>query len=77
MKYAVDRIENGIVILENIEDKSIKEESVRKLPIGIKEGDVVSYNSFTYVLDKKEKEERIKRISEKMQRLRKVDNELK
>lgn len=71
MKYSVDRIENGIVILENIIDGSIKEESIDKLPVNIKEGDIIDFSNYTYVLDNIEKELRIKRIKEKMERLKK------
>jgi hypothetical protein len=70
MKYAVDRIENNIAILENIEDKNIIEISLDLLPNGVKEKDILKLENENYVLDNDEKEERLRRIKEKMERLK-------
>ena len=70
MKYAVDKIENDIVLLENIKDGIKKEVNKKDLPNGVKETDILSYNGNAYVFDNDEKEKRLKRIKEKMNRLR-------
>ena len=71
MKYAIDKIENDVALLENIKDKSKKEVSVKDLPSNVKETDILSYDGKTYTLDNDEKELRIRRIREKMEKLRK------
>lgn len=70
MKYAVDRIENDIAILENLSDGSTLEIKISLLPTGIKEKDIVRLENDKYILDVNEKDERLKRIREKMNRLK-------
>lgn len=69
MKYAVDRIEGNIIILENIETSEKIE-----LPIiegmDAKEGDILIYENNTYRKDDTIKEERLNTIKEKMDKLR-------
>ena len=69
MKYVVDRIIEEIAVLENIENKEQKEVSLSNLPQNIQEGNVVIEETF-YRLDRKEEEERRKRIQEKMDRVK-------
>lgn len=71
MKYAVDRIENDIVVLENIDNNDIKKVSIKDLPYGIKESDILEFKEDIYQLDNNVKEDRLTRIQEKFNNLRK------
>lgn len=71
MKYAVDRIENDIAVLENLSDGSILKIKVNLLPTGITERDIVVKSENSFLLDLKEKDNRLRRIREKMDRLKK------
>ncbi len=71
MKYAIDKIENDVALLENIKDGSKKEVNIKDLPSNVIETDILSYDGKTYTLDNDEKELRIKEIREKMEKLRK------
>lgn len=70
MKYVIDKIENDIAVLENIDDNSLKEVNIKLLPEGVKETDVLIFDGNSYILDSKEKEDRLARIKEKMERMR-------
>ena len=73
MKYAVDKVENDIVLLENIingEKKEIKKEC---FSFPVKETDIVIKKDGAYLKDDKEKEDRIKVIKAKMEALRKKE----
>ena len=69
MKYAVDRIENDIAILENIETKEKKEINIKGT--NIKEKDILVLIDGVYVVDIKERENRLKLIREKLEKLKK------
>lgn len=71
MKFAVDKIDNGVVLLENIKDNSKVEVSLDKLPLDVKETDILVYKNNKYEKDDNEKEERLRLIEEKMNKLRK------
>ena len=71
MKFAVDKIDNGVVLLENIKDNSKVEVSLDKLPLDVKETDILVYKNNKYEKDYIEKEERLRLIEEKMNKLRK------
>lgn len=62
MKFAVDRIENNIAILENLKTKEKKEISIQLLPSDIKEGMIIIKNNNKYYIDKDEEIKRRKRI---------------
>jgi len=73
MKYAVDKVEDDIVLLENIingEKKEIKKEC---FSFSVKETDIVLFENGIYKKDNKEKNERIKVIKAKMEALRKKE----
>jgi hypothetical protein len=72
MKYVVDKIENKIALLEGVLHGDKKEVNIDKLPYGIKENDVLTYDDNSYVIDEKEKEKRIRRIRQKMEKLKKT-----
>ena len=71
MKFAVDKIDNGVVLLENIKDNSKVEVSLDKLPLDVKETNILVYKNNKYEKDDNEKEERLRLIEEKMNKLRK------
>ncbi len=71
MKFSVDKIDNGVVLLENIKDNSKIEVSLDKLPLDVKETDILVYKNNKYEKDDNEKEERLRLIEEKMNKLRK------
>ncbi len=73
MKFVVDRIEKDIAVLENIVNNDVIEVNVNELPNNVKEKDVVKLDNNKYVLDIKEKEERINRINEKFEMLKKAN----
>ena len=73
MKYAVDRIEDNLVIIENLETKEIIEIEKDKLPEGIKDGTILIYEDEEYKLDLNEEELRRRQIQDRFNRLRKKD----
>ena len=70
MKYAVDRIENDIVVLENLSNGNILNVNKCNLPANIKEKDVLIYENNAFKISEEEKKNRIETINEKMERLK-------
>lgn len=70
MKYVVDRIENNICVIQNLETGEIINIEKTLLPSDVKEKDVLIKNNDEYELDSKEKEDRIELIRKKMEKLR-------
>lgn len=71
MKYAIDRIENNIAMLEEITTKEKKEVPVENLPANIKEGTILVYKENKYIIDEEEEKIRRKRIMDKFNKLKK------
>ena len=69
MKYSVDRIENEIAILENIETREKVEVDLMNLPV-VKEKDILVLEDGIYRKDDKAREERMNLIREKLERLK-------
>ena len=69
MKYAVDRIDNEAATLESIIDGSKINIMIKDIPFDIKEGDILVFDGEKYFKVDKLKNERIKNIREKMNRL--------
>ncbi len=69
MKYAVDRIEDSFVILENIKTKEIIKEDISNLPKGIKEGTILKKRK-TYKVDYKTTSKRKIKIRNKFNKLK-------
>lgn len=63
MRLIVDRIEEGLAVLEK-EDMTRIHINLSELPEGAKEGSVLSYDGTIYILDTEEEERRRKRILE-------------
>lgn len=70
MKYALDRIEENIAILENIETGERRKISIQHLPSNIHEGTILKEKNNTYTIDIQEEEKRRKEIEEKFKKLR-------
>lgn len=70
MKYVIDRIEDNIVICQNLESKEMVEIEKSLLPQNIKDGTILLFENNEYKLDLKEEELRRKRISERFNRLK-------
>ena len=76
MNYSVDKIENDIVILEEINTGYIKEENISVFNFEIKEKDILLFDNNVYIKVENEKINRINMLREKMNRLKKsVDKE--
>lgn len=69
MKFAVDRIENGIAILENIETKEKREVDILSLPV-VFEKDILVFEDGMYRKDDKARDDRRNLIREKLERLK-------
>ena len=70
MKYALDRIEENIAILENIETGELIKISIQHLPLNIHEGTILKEKNNTYTIDIQEEEKRRKLIEDKFKKLR-------
>ncbi len=70
MKYSVDRIEDNIVILQDLDTKVIKEVNKKDIKFKISDGDVLLFKDNKYIKDNKLKEDRLKLIQEKLNRLK-------
>ena len=71
MKYCIDRIENDIAVLENLETKEIIEININLLPNNIKENSIVIYDNYEYIIDKVTEKERKKNLLSKFNKLKK------
>lgn len=71
MKYCIDRIENDIAVLENLETKEIIEININLLPNNIKENSIVIYDNYEYIIDKETEKERKKNLLSKFNKLKK------
>ncbi len=73
MKYAIDRIENNIAVLQNLETSEIKEINIDNLPHNIKEGSILTLKDNKYQLDIEEERQRRQNLLERFNRLKKKD----
>lgn len=74
MNFAVDQINENIVILENTQTGEKKEIEKNILPENIKEGSILTLEGNNYVLNTSEEEQRRERIREKLERLKRLKN---
>ena len=70
MKYAVDRIEDNIVIREDIETKEKEEILITDIVGQVHEGSIIIKKDNIYVCDIEEEEVRRKKLREKLERLK-------
>lgn len=69
--FAVDRIEDCIVILENRKTKEKKEVDRAMLPDSIKDASIVKFHNNSYILDVAEEQKVRQEILERFKKLRK------
>ena len=72
--FAIDRIEDEIAVLENLETKEKREIHRELLPSSIHEGAIVKFNNNSYILNETEEEKRRREILERFRNLRKKIN---
>ena len=70
MKWAVDKIINGIATIENIDTLEKKEISIKLLPTSTTEGTILRYENGKYIQDSFFEEKRKLNIEERFKRLR-------
>ena len=70
MKYAVDRIIEDIVVLENIKAGEILEVNVKKLPKDIHEGSILVKDNDNFIVDLDTENERRESLRERLERLK-------
>lgn len=70
MEFAVDRIEEDKVVLENIKTKEKRIVEKESIPKNISDGSIIIYENNTYKLDKKEEQKRKNYIEEKLNQLK-------
>ena len=70
MKYVIDRIEDNIVVCQNLETKEMVEIEKKLLPQIIRDGYVLLFENNEYKLDLAEEEIRRQRIRERFNRLK-------
>lgn len=68
--YAIDRIENNIVIAENLRTKEKLELKIDKFPFEPKEGIIFSIENSSIIKQEAEEQERRKLLREKLERLK-------
>ena len=66
MRFLVERIEDDIASLENMETGDITNFNISEIPFKILEGDVLIFENDTWSQDFEEKEETHERIKNKM-----------
>jgi len=69
MRFIVERVEENIASLENMETGEIISYHVQEIPFQIVEGDVLIFENNDWNHDVQEKNKRHNRISKKMQEL--------
>lgn len=75
MKYAIDRLEDDIVVLENIETKEKKMVAKDLLPDNIRDGVIIKIIEDKYIIDSDCYDDRRQKIKEKMERLKRLKDE--
>lgn len=68
-EFTVDRIEEGIAVLENRKTLKIENVEKEKLPKDIKEGDILNKINGKYFINETKTKEATERIQEKMNKL--------
>lgn len=69
--FSVDRIENDVVILQDIKSGEIRQVNVNEFDFKIKEKDILIYDVVKYILNNDAKKERLRLLREKMNSLKK------
>lgn len=69
-KYSVDRIEEDIIVLENIENKEIIEINKSELDFEVVDGNILKLVDGKFVLDKETEVSRKESLRERLNRLK-------
>lgn len=69
-KYSVDRIEEDIIVLENIENKEIIEINKSELDFEVIDGNILKLVDGKFVLDKETEVSRKESLRERLNRLK-------
>lgn len=70
MKFVVDRIEEEIIVLENIENKNLINIEKKQLNFAVNEGNVLIKKNEQFFLDEETEKTRRKKIQEKFAKLK-------
>jgi hypothetical protein len=73
MKYVVDRIEEDIIALENIETREITNIKISELDFKVREGNILSYENNKYTLDLNTEKLRKEKLRNRFNKLKKRD----
>ena len=73
MKYVVDRIEEDIVVLENLETREIANIKISELDFKVREGNILSYENNKYTLDLNTEKLRKEKLRNRFNKLKKRD----
>ena len=70
MKYSVDRVEDNIIVLQNINTKEIIEINKKDINFKVVDGDIIIFKDNKFIKDKKLKEDRLRLIQEKINKVK-------
>ena len=73
MKYVVDRIEEDIVVLENLETREITNIKITELDFKVREANILSYENNKYTLDLNTEKLRREKLRNRFNKLKKRD----
>ena len=72
-KYSVDRIEEDIIVLENIDNEEIVEINKNDVEFEVVEGNILIYSDGVFTLDKEVEVSRRDSLRERLNRLKNRD----
>ena len=70
MKYSVDRVEDNIIVLQNINTKEIIEINKKDINFKVVDGDIIVFKDNKFIKDEKLKEDRLRLIQEKINKVK-------
>ncbi len=73
MLYALDRIENNLGVLENLDTKELIEVPLSNLPSNVKEGSILKKEADTFALDLLAEEKRRLELRSRLDRLKNLN----
>ena len=73
MKYAIDKIEDDIIVLENLDTKELKEVSSSQILGKPHEGAIVLEQEENYIISETEETKRRQMLKEKLERLKNLE----
>lgn len=68
-EYTIDRLEGNIAVCEDRDTKEMVNIKIKELPLGIKEGSILTYKNGEFTINKEKEQEISERISQKMNNL--------